>query len=165
MPVTVLDIPTGSRIIIFTGDSSMDMYKTSNEWHEFCNRMEQIFDIDNTILPFEEYIITQNKHIEPWNKGKSLGKEWSDVRKQHKHTPEQYRKMLTHLQQLRKTLYTEERAQKISNSLKGVPLTEERKQNISQSKVGTSHSEETRNKIATSLRGKKRGPYKKKQIT
>ena len=142
----------------------MDMY-TEKEWYEFCAKMSEVFDIENTNLPFTQTIITQSKHPDPWNKGKYLGQEWSDVRKQHKFTDEQYKKVIEHLKKLRPILYTEERNAKISQSLKGVTLTEERKRNISISKIGTKHTEETRKKIATSLLGKKRGPYKKKNNT
>lgn len=143
----------------------MGMYQSQVEWVNFCEKMNQLFDIENTNLPFTELIITQRNHPAPWNKGKLLGKEWADARKQHKHTPEQYQKVISHLEKIRKSMYTEERSQKISKSLTGVPLTTERKKNISIAKTGTKHSEETKNKIAASLQGKKRGSYKKRHFT
>jgi hypothetical protein len=148
----------------FKGDTSMDMYKTQEEWIDFCNKMNQLFNTENIVLPFTPTIITQITHPEPWNKGKYLGEEWSVVRKQQKHTPEQYQKVINHLEKIRSTMYTEERAKKISESLKGKPLSDDRKQNISKSKLGTKQSKETRDKIAKSMRGKKRGSYKKKHI-
>ena len=160
-----IGVPTGSNVTISKGDTSMDMYKSQEDWNKFCNRMNHLFDINDIFLPFEPTIITHNKHSEPWNKGKFLGEEWSDVRKQQKHTPEQYQKVVNHLNKLRFTLYTEDRAKKISESLKGKPLTSERKLNIAKSKTGTKLSQETKDKIATSLRGKKRGSYKKKHAT
>lgn len=143
----------------------MDMYKSQEEWNSFCDKMDQLFDTPNILLPFSNTIITQSKHIEPWNKGKFLGKEWSDARKQHKFTPEQYQKIIKHLDKLRQNLYTEERNKKISQALTGVAHTEERKKKVSDSKFGSKHSQETKNKIATSLKGRKRGPYKKKHAT
>ena len=143
----------------------MDMYKSEKDWENFCLKMNQIFDIENNFLPYNNHIITQTKQPDPWNKGKYLGEEWSNVRKQRKLTPEQYQKIINHLNNLRQSLYTLERNKKISESLIGVPHTEERKRNVSISKTGTKHSEETKRKIATSLKGKKRGPYKKKHAT
>ena len=107
----------------------MDMYKTDEDWENFCLKMNQIFNTENTFLPFNNYIITQTKQPDPWNKGKFLGKEWSDVRKQYKFTPEQYQKIINHLNKHRQNIYTEERNKKISESLKGTPHTEERKKN------------------------------------
>lgn len=62
-----------------------------------------------------------------------------------------------------------EAKQKMSEAKKGKPLTEEHKRRLSESKIGNQNrkgkkdSEETRRKRSEALRGRKRGPYKRKE--
>lgn len=122
----------------------MNMYKNQKSWNEFNKKMSDIFGVSyhDTEMPtilFEEF---HNSHTEPWNKGLKLGKEWSEQRKKYIFTTEQYEKVLNHLNNLRKTMYTKERSKKISDSLKGYKMTEERKQNISNAKKGKRYTTE-----------------------
>lgn len=141
----------------------MIIYNQS-QWDEFSQIMCNIFNVEYVATPYENPNISPFNigPIEPWNKGKVMDQDYRDAHKNHKFTPEQYEKVLNHLNNLRPTLYSDERNKKISDALTGVPHTQERKNNVSLAKKGTVLSQETKNKIALSLKGKKRGPYKKK---
>ena len=165
MPVTVLDIPTGSNVITSKGDTSMDIYQSQEEWDIFNQRITDFFGIEYIPSIYQKFEITSNKSLEPWNKGKVMDETYKESHKHYKFTPEQYKKVIDNLNQNRHKFYTTERNEKISKSLNGNPLSDERKSNISKSKIGTKHNQETKNKIATSMKGKKRGPYKKAHTT
>jgi hypothetical protein len=117
----------------------MNIYPEDREsWDKFNRNMSDIFDVEYIsftppIINFEPF---ENNASPPWNKGMKLGEDWSNVRKNYTFTAEQYEKVISHLTNLRKTMYTKERAEKISKSLRGYKMSEERKQNISKSKIG-----------------------------
>jgi hypothetical protein len=126
----------------------MSIYSITPEEFEALNRsLTDIFgaEYQRTNLTGNIIITDDNLSI-PWNKGKEMDQDFRDVHKGYTFTPEQYTKVIEHLNRLRENLYTEERNLKISNSLKGKPLTQERKDNISKAKTGTIITEEHKRK-------------------
>lgn len=111
-------------------------------WDELNENLCAIFEIEYHQSNCPAILFDEKQSIIPWNKGKNLGQEWAESKKNYEFTPEQYQKIMNHLSELRKTMYTEERAKKISNSLKGYKMSEERKQNISRAKKGKKYTPE-----------------------
>ena len=135
---------------------SHNIYHLSQEqWDAFNKSMSDIMDIEYNPLekPSDDNFIIV-PHSIPWNKGKEMNQDYKDAHKGYIFTPEQYSKVINHLNNLRKKLYSEERNKKISESLKGKTFSEQRKQNISNSLIGKKLSEVHKKKISNSLIGK-----------
>lgn len=88
----------------------------------------------------------------------------SDALKGRKHSEERRRNISNAQRGKKRGPHSEEHVSKIRESLTGKKHTEERRLNNSKSHRGKNLSEEHRRNIGNSLRGKKRGPYKKKCI-
>lgn len=119
----------------------MNIYPDQESWDQFNQNMSNLFDIEyetskSPNVNYEHY--TNNSNA--WNKGLKLGEEWSNARKNYTFTDEQYEKVISHLNELRKTMYTKERSEKISKSLLGYKMTDERKKNISNTKKGKKYT-------------------------
>jgi hypothetical protein len=127
------------------------IYFNQDKWNKMNYSLCSLFNVEyqETEIPNFDF---DTKMPPPWNKGKSLGEEWSTSRKGYKRTPEQEQRNIEHLNELRKTMYTKERAEKISNSLKGYKMSEERKRNISEAKKGKKYTEEQKRKRSEDMR-------------
>lgn len=134
----------------------MSIYSITPEDFEVLNRsLSDILGVEYEPINMPTNIIIEvDNNNEPWNKGRTLTQEHRDAIKGYKFTPQQYTKVITHLNKLRETMYTEERNLKISKALTGQKHTQERKDNISKSKLGTVMSEEQKTKISESMKGK-----------
>ena len=72
MPVTVLEIPTGSNVIILEGDISMEYLDTwtQADWDKFGQNLSEIFGVEFTPTTYEPPKITIDSIQTPWNKNK-----------------------------------------------------------------------------------------------
>lgn len=134
----------------------MSIYSITAEECEALNRsLSEILGVEYSThdTPVTLFIVDDGI-MEPWNKGRTLTQEHRDAIKGYNFTPQQYEKVINHLNKLRETMYTEERNLKISKALTGRKHTQERKDNISKSKLGTIMSGEQKKKISESMKGK-----------